>query len=795
MAKKKKYTVVESFEEDAVQQEQAIPESVVPDNAVIDDKAEQRVQDQFFRWPMLIVFLLGLGLYIQTANYEYALDDKLVITHNYITKKGFAGIGEHFQTDFLVGFFGKQKNLLEGGRYRPLSLVSFAIENEVFGKKQQNAKGQYIVDKDGDQLYTYNAAVGHVFNAIYYAFIGLVLFLILYKLFPPEKTRAWYLSFPLIATLIFVTHPLHTEAIANIKGRDELMSLLAGLGTLYFSVLYIQDKTRGMKNLILSGLCFILAMLSKEGIITFIAVVPLTLLYFSNEKYKTIFVATSPLIIGTVLYFIFMRIPVLGQFDMHYESNGSILEAWKLAAKSSTRSADQLTPELMNMPFMYLEKYSGDWWATIFYTLGMYIKLLFVPHPLTHDYYPWYPLGEFIYNSNVNVKTQAYPYLKMADPRAFLPMLLYIGLIGYALRDFFRILMGKTKKNIVSYSILFYMGTLFLVSNIPIQVGTFLNERFMFVPSIAYALLAAHFLLNWLPTKIKSPATYQKAVTGVLAILLLSFSFKTVSRNQSWKNDFALSVGDVEVSGNSAKSNMSAGLALVDESKKYRTDNPKEAIQMLNKAEKHLARALNIYPRYIQPMLIMGNCYYEMANYYETVGDKPMTITSYENAILYFEKCLKLNPQYEYSVKNLEHVGDLCTTKKYFATAAKSYETLISYDKTNIKRVYVKLGELYGKNMGDLQKSKLYLVEAYKLDSESSEILQKLGVVYAMLGEHQNSIDIFTKALEKHPENPHVLMNMGIAYKNMGQVEVGQSYLDRAFALEPKLRGGQPQSK
>ena len=81
------------------------------------------------------------------------------------------------------------------------------------------------------------------------------------------------------------------------------------------------------------------------------------------------------------------------------------------------------------------------------------------------------------------------------------------------------------------------------------------------------------------------------------------------------------------------------------------------------------------------------------------------------------------------------------------------------------------------------------------MDSESSEILQKLGVVYAMLGEHQNSIDIFTKALEKHPDNPHVLMNMGIAYKNMGQVEVGQSYLDRAFALEPKLRGGQPQSK
>ncbi|MBL4624241.1 MAG: hypothetical protein JKY42_03750, partial [Flavobacteriales bacterium] len=695
MAKKKKYTVVEP-EEEIVQQKEVAQETVSTDDVLLDDSAERRARDQYFRWPMIIVFLLGLGLYIQTANYQYALDDKLVITHNYITKKGFAGIGEHFQTDFLVGFFGKQKNLLEGGRYRPMSLVSFTIENQLFGKKQQNAKGQFIVDKNGDQLYTYNPAVGHVFNAIYYAFIGLVLFLILHKLFPPNKNKLWYLSFPFIATLIYVTHPLHTEAVANIKGRDELMSLLGGLGALYFCIIYA--KERGIKNLIFASISYIIALMSKEGTVTFVAIVPLTIFYFTNEKWKDIFIGTAPLAVMTVVY-IAIRLQVLG----------------------GLRSADSLTPELMNMPFMYAE--GSDRLATVFYTLGMYIKLLFIPHPLTHDYYPWYPLGEFMYNANVNVQTQAYPYLSWANPRAFIPLLAYLGLIGYAVRDFYRILVGKAEKNLISYAILFYMGTLFLVSNIPIQVGTFLNERFMFVPSIAYALLVAHFLLNWLPKKIQSPGTYQKTVTSLLAILLLSFSFKTVSRNQSWKNDFALSVGDVEVSGNSAKSNMSAGLALVDESKKYRKDDPTKAIQMLTKAEKHLARALNIYPRYIQPMLIMGNCYYEMANYHETIGDEPMTIKSYENAILYFEKCLKLNPRYAYSVKNLEHVGDLCTSKKYFATAAKSYETLISYDKTNIKRVYVKLGELYGKNMGDLARSKKYLVEAYKLDSESSEIL------------------------------------------------------------------------
>ncbi len=102
MAKKKKYTVVEAEEEALVEKTQQ--DIVEPSGPLLDDAGEKRVKDQFFRWPMLIVFLLGLGLYIQTASYQYALDDKLVITHNYITKRGFAGISEHFQTDFLVGF-------------------------------------------------------------------------------------------------------------------------------------------------------------------------------------------------------------------------------------------------------------------------------------------------------------------------------------------------------------------------------------------------------------------------------------------------------------------------------------------------------------------------------------------------------------------------------------------------------------------------------------------------------------------------------------------------------------------
>ena len=56
-----------------------------------------------------------------------------MITSNDLTLKGFSGIGDIFSNDAFVGFFGKEKDLVAGGRYRPLTHAMFAIEYELFG--------------------------------------------------------------------------------------------------------------------------------------------------------------------------------------------------------------------------------------------------------------------------------------------------------------------------------------------------------------------------------------------------------------------------------------------------------------------------------------------------------------------------------------------------------------------------------------------------------------------------------------------------------------------------------------
>ncbi|MFA4852260.1 MAG: hypothetical protein WC599_07050, partial [Bacteroidales bacterium] len=205
MSQKKQYKKSgRTFEK---KKEQNVP-LILPDNS----------QRSIHNLPVYFLFGFALLLYANSLFNQYALDDRLMITENQFTKKGFNGIGDILSTDSFVGFFGKQKNLVAGGRYRPLSHITFAIEYALFG---------------------FNPFIGHLINILLYAFSCLLVYKALLKLFP-SGNKHWYLTIPFIATMLFIAHPIHTEVVANIKGRDEILSLLGSFGALYFILKYIE---------------------------------------------------------------------------------------------------------------------------------------------------------------------------------------------------------------------------------------------------------------------------------------------------------------------------------------------------------------------------------------------------------------------------------------------------------------------------------------------------------------------------------------------------------------------------
>ena len=148
--------------------------------------------------PHLLIFVFAFLLYGNTLTHDYTLDDLIVIKDNSFTKKGFSGIKEIFSYDSFTGFFGTEKKLVAGGRYRPLSIATFAVEYAVMGGL--------------------NPFLSHLINVLLYALTGSIILILLNRLFKSPTGKPWYLSLAFIATVLFMAHPIHTEVVANIKG-------------------------------------------------------------------------------------------------------------------------------------------------------------------------------------------------------------------------------------------------------------------------------------------------------------------------------------------------------------------------------------------------------------------------------------------------------------------------------------------------------------------------------------------------------------------------------------------------
>ncbi|OWY24713.1 tetratricopeptide repeat protein [Sphingobacteriales bacterium UPWRP_1] len=670
-------------------------------------RAAQATQVRFWNkqtTPLLVLFALGFFLYAYTFSFQYALDDKLYITDNQFTKKGFAGIPDILSQESLVGFWGQKKDLLEGGRYRPLGIVTFAIEIGLWGEKP---------------------GISHFFNVILYCLAGLLLFRILFLLFPPKENTPWYLTLPFITTALFMAHPLHTEVVANIKGRIEILESVGVLLTLYCALKYLQKESYGWLAAIFGA--FFMALMSKESAVTFLAIIPLTLYFFTKAPVRQHLLVLAPLTAATVL-FLAIRQAVVGYF---------------------IGSDKVVIDELLNDPF--LGSSIPDKFATIFYTMGLYIKLLFLPVTLTHDYYP-----------------KQIPIIGWSNPGAFLSLLLYVVLGLYAL-------WGLVKKQVPAYGIWVYLLSFSVVSNLVFPIGTFMNERFMYLPSIGFCLIAGWWLTEVLPKYLK-PVNLQKTLTAVFGVLLVLYSVRTLARLPAWYDNETLFLTDVNNSPNSTKVNTSAGGTLVEKAAKLPKTNP-DRNPMLIKGIGYLDKALQIYPTNYNALLLRGNAHYELNADYDKMFES-------------YVKLLENNPDHPQVLQNL---GMMSETEN----DPKNVDKLIGFIEQKALPLgpssaipYSALGKMYGKKKNDLDKAIFYFEKALAIDPANATVLQDITTAYGMKGKYAEAVEMGKRALEKDPNNAKTNMNIGISYQNMGDTANARRYLERAFMLDPKLKGG-----
>ncbi|MFN8398086.1 MAG: hypothetical protein U0176_25945, partial [Bacteroidia bacterium] len=446
-------------------------------------------------FPSLVIFLLAFLLYGNTLGHRYALDDSIVITDNAYTKMGTSGIGKIFSSDAFEGFFGEKKNLVEGGRYRPLSMATFAVEWEMFAAK----------NKDG--VMEGNPMVSHFLNVLMYACCGILLFMLLRLLFPEADPKRWWFGLPFLITLLFLLHPIHTEVVANIKGRDELMALLYLLGGLFAVMQYVDGKRAGLWLGVAAG-SFFLALLSKETPLPFVVILPLMIWVFRKDAgLSKIAIATLPLL-AAVLVYMGIRTSVVG-----------------LGLGSTTENM-----EILNDPFIHAS--GSERAATVFETWGIYLIKLIAPINLSHDYY---------FNQ--------IPVTDFGNPVVLVSLLVNIGLLAMGIYL-------TLKRSAIGFGILFYFLSFSITSNLVISIGTTMGERFVFIPSLGF-LIAAVLGLRALAARLKlGRSTMDYALMGCVG---LPFAFLTLTRNPVWKDNYTLFTTDVEHSPNSAKVQTAAG--------------------------------------------------------------------------------------------------------------------------------------------------------------------------------------------------------------------------------------------
>ncbi|MCW3084964.1 MAG: hypothetical protein JWP12_2330 [Bacteroidetes bacterium] len=506
-----------------------------------------------FNLRALVLVIVGLILYSNSIMNEYALDDGIVIEKNAYVQNGFKGIPKILSTDAYESYYKQMnaKQQLSGGRYRPFSLVTFAIEQQLFGSREKEKVKDTIVNpKPSREL----SGIRHFGNVVLYILSIVALFYFLLHFVFKDRPDVAFLT-----ALIFLIHPMHTEVVANVKSRDEIFSFLFIVLTFTSVFKYAEEKK--LRHII-SGLVFyFLALLSKEYAVSLLLFIPMLLYIVKGDDFMKSLLAAAPYFVVAFIY-LAIRYKIVGA--------GATVE----------------NTDVLNNPYMFATR--PEKLATKIEVLDHYLRLMFAPYPLSSDY---------SYNT--------IPFVNFGNWKVWLSIAIHLSLIVTAVVLFF-------KRNIISFAITFYLVHLFLISNLKFDIGATMGERLVYHSSFGFAICLALFI-NWLLQKQQEENSRKMILTVLTVVLVVGSAAVVIPRNANWKNDNTLFITDAETVPNSALVNGNAGKAYVDLSDM--PENKAQEKELLSKAMYHLAKSVSIHKKYVNGYLNLGVCYYKLGDF------------------------------------------------------------------------------------------------------------------------------------------------------------------------------------
>ncbi len=229
-----------------------------------------------------IIVLIAIGFLVYVFNLNNGLfwdDDDWILNNTFVHAVSWTNIKFWFTHNTLAGV-GMKSNY-----YRPLLFFTFAVNYVISGAKPLSY---------------------HLFSNLIHIANGILVFSILYLAF-----RKKWAAF--ITALIFLIHPLQTEAVTYISGRGDLLVVFFMLLALW---LFIKNQeTANRKYQVLSIISLVPALLSRETAIIFPFLLVIFYASFLSQtkllhSLRTGFIKVIPYL-GIVLVYGILRLTVL----------------------------------------------------------------------------------------------------------------------------------------------------------------------------------------------------------------------------------------------------------------------------------------------------------------------------------------------------------------------------------------------------------------------------------------------------------------------------------------------------
>lgn len=264
---------------------------------------------------IILVTLIAGAVYANSLHGDFVWDDRMLILKDPAVQS-LSNVDRFFTEDFFV----RQENELGYGYYRPIVKTSYALDHALWGR---------------------NPFGYHLTNVFLHACCTMLVVLLLGQLGLPRGTS-------LVAGLIFAVHPIHTENVAWIAGRTDLLAFLFTGLSLMLYLAATQARSSGGTDrrvsemtwravvFVLSVVCFAFAMLAKEMSIVLVPWIVCVELFVRRKGLVSSALAATPhglVVVGYLLVrMLVIRVPMPGQPDVHSIA-GAAVSAGQLVAR------------------------------------------------------------------------------------------------------------------------------------------------------------------------------------------------------------------------------------------------------------------------------------------------------------------------------------------------------------------------------------------------------------------------------------------------------------------------------